>query len=76
MKAIVMNPLGLILTAIALVVGGLVSVFKTFQPLVDKVEQSFAALGAVLNVIKNAAFSVLKCSFLGINRRSIFRECV
>jgi hypothetical protein len=49
MWALVANPLGLVLTAIAVVLGVLFLAFKSFQPLVDKVEQSFAALGAVIN---------------------------
>lgn len=53
MWALVANPLGLVLTAIAAVIGILFLAFRSFQPLVDKVEQSFAALGAVVNVIKN-----------------------
>jgi hypothetical protein len=58
MLAIVMTPLGAVLTAIALVVGGLVSIFKTFVPLLDKLEQGFNALGAVFNVVKNGFLSV------------------
>ena len=47
------NPIGLTIAAIVLALAGLVAIFKTFQPLVDKVEQGLAALGATLNVIKN-----------------------
>ena len=59
MWAIVANPLGLILAAIAVTLGVLFLAFKSFQPLVDKVEQSFAALGAVVNVIKNTFVAVV-----------------
>lgn len=59
MWAIVANPIGAILTAIVAVVYLLVSAFKTFQPLVDKVEQGMAALGAVMNVIKNTFIAVV-----------------
>jgi len=59
MWALVANPLGLVLTAIAVVLGVLFLAFKSFQPLVDKVEQSFAALGAVINVIKNTFIAVV-----------------
>lgn len=58
MWAIVANPLGLILAAIAVTLGVLFMAFKSFQPLVDKVEQSMAALGAVVNVIKNTFIAV------------------
>jgi hypothetical protein len=53
------NPIGLVIAAIVLAVAGLVAIFKTFQPLVDKVEQSVAALGSVLNVIKNTFIAVV-----------------
>jgi hypothetical protein len=59
MWALVANPLGAVLTAIAVVIGVLFLAFKSFQPLVDKVEQSFAALGAVVNVIKNTFIAVV-----------------
>lgn len=58
MWALVANPLGIVLTAIAVVLGVLFLAFKSFQPVVDKVEQAFAALGAVVNVIKNAFIAV------------------
>lgn len=52
------NPIGLVIAAIVLALAGLVAIFKTFQPLVDKVEQGLAALGATLNVIKNTFLAV------------------
>jgi hypothetical protein len=57
--AFIATPVGLILAAIALSLGILISVFKTFQPLVDKVEQVVAALGAALNVVKNTIVAVI-----------------
>ena len=59
MWAIAANPLGIVLVAIVGTMALLVGVFKSFQPLVDKVEQSMAALGAVLNVIKGVFFDVI-----------------
>jgi hypothetical protein len=59
MWAIVMNPIGLILTAIAAVIGVLFLAFKSFTPVVDKVEQVFAAVGAAVNVVKNAFIAVV-----------------
>jgi colicin import membrane protein len=59
MWALVANPLGAVLTAIAVVIGVLFLAFKSFQPVVDKVEQAFAALGAVVNVIKNSFIAVV-----------------
>lgn len=52
------NPIGFVIAAIVLALAGLVAIFKTFQPLVDKVEQGLAALGATLNVIKNTFLAV------------------
>ena len=56
---LVANPIGLVIAGVALVLGSLYAIFKDFQPLVDKVEQSMAALGAVFNVVKGAFFDVL-----------------
>ena len=52
MWALVANPLGAVITAIAVAVGVLFAAFKTFQPLLDKVEQTFNALGSVIDVVK------------------------
>lgn len=57
--AFIATPIGAILLAVALVVGILVTVFKSFQPLVDKVEQGMAALAAVFNVVKNTILAVI-----------------
>ncbi len=53
------TPLGAALAAIALVVGILYGAFKSFTPLVDKVEQGMAALGAVVNVVKNSVIALV-----------------
>lgn len=57
--AFIATPVGAIIAAIALTLGILVAVFKTFQPVVDKVEQVVAALGAALNVVKNTIIAVV-----------------
>lgn len=57
--AFIATPVGLVLLAIALVLGILVAAFKNFQPLVDKLEQGMAALAAVFNVIKNTILAVV-----------------
>lgn len=57
--AFVANPIGLVLTAIAVALAILYNLFRTFQPLIDKVEQGFAALSAVINVIKNTILAVI-----------------
>lgn len=52
------NPIGLVIAGIVLAVAGLVAIFKTFQPVVDKVEQGLAALSAVATTIKNTFIAV------------------
>ena len=55
---LVANPIGAVIATVVLAVTGLVAIFRTFQPVVDKVEQSVAALGSVLDVIKNTFIAV------------------
>jgi hypothetical protein len=55
---LVANPIGLVIAGVALVLGSLYAIFKDFQPLVDKVEQSMAALGAIFDTVKGAIFDV------------------
>lgn len=55
----VSNPIGAILTALVLVVQGLVAVFKDFTPIVDKVEQVMAGVGAVIESVKNSVIGLL-----------------
>lgn len=57
--AFIATPVGLVLLAIALVLGTLVAVFRNFTPLVDKLEQGMAALAAVFNVVKNTILAVV-----------------
>ncbi len=59
MWLMVANPIGAVIAAIAVVFGILYLVFKDFKPVVDKVEQSFSALGAVFEVIKNSIIGLL-----------------
>jgi hypothetical protein len=47
------------ITAVVATVVLCVAIFKTFQPLVDKVEQGVAALSAAFNVIKNTILAVV-----------------
>jgi len=56
--AFIATPIGAVIAAIAVVLGVLYNVFKSFQPLVEKVEQGFAALGAVIDVVRNAFVSL------------------
>lgn len=47
------------ITAIVVTLGLIVAVFRTFQPLVDKVERGVAALTATFNVIKYTVLAVV-----------------
>jgi hypothetical protein len=58
-KAFIATPFGMIVAAIALAVGVLVSVFKSFQPVLDKIEQGIAAVGAVLSVLKDGVLGLI-----------------
>ena len=58
MWLMVANPIGAIIAAIALALFGLYSVFKNFKPVVDAVEQSLAALGAIFDVLKNTVIAL------------------
>jgi hypothetical protein len=53
------NPIGLAIAGIVLAVTGLVAIFKSFTPVVDKVEQGLAALSAVATTIKNTFIAVV-----------------
>ncbi len=52
--ALAATGIGLIIAAVALLIG----YFKTFDPLVDKLEQGFAALGAAVRVVQQAFASL------------------
>jgi len=52
--AFIATPIGAVIAGITLVVTTLYNVFKSFAPVVDKVEQAFAALSAVFSTVKNA----------------------
>lgn len=56
--AFIATPLGMVMTAIAAAGMAIYQAFKTFQPLIDKVEQSFSALKGALSVVRNAMVSV------------------
>jgi len=57
--AFIATPIGAIITAIVLAATLLYNIFKSFTPIVDKVEQAFAALSAVFNVIKNSVIALV-----------------
>ena len=51
--AFIATPVGAVISAVAAAATILYSVFKDFKPIVDKIEQSMASLGAVFDVVKN-----------------------
>ena len=58
-KALIANPVGIVIMAVAAAVMGLVKVFKTFDPIVDKIEQSMAALGAIFKNIQSGIIGLI-----------------
>jgi hypothetical protein len=68
----VATPIGAIITAIVVAAKSLYSLFKNFQPVLDKVEQLFSALSSVGQVLKNTFIGLftgtksLKESFSGL----------
>lgn len=57
-KAFIATPLGAIIAAITVAVTALVAIFKTFDPVIDRIQRGIAGL--------KAAFSVLKESVIGV----------
>ena len=58
-EALIANPVGIVIMAVAAAVMGLVKVFKTFDPIVDKIEQSMAALGAIFKNIQSGIIGLI-----------------
>jgi len=54
MWAMVANPIGAVIAAIAAAFGLLYMLFKNFDPILDKIEQGLAAVGAAFAVLKDA----------------------
>ena len=57
--ALVANPIGAVIAAISAVFLVLYSVLKNFDPVLDKIEQSFAAVGSALSVLKESVLAVI-----------------
>lgn len=57
-KAFIATPLGMVLGLIAAAVTAVISVFKTFQPIVDKLEQGLAALSAAFTWVKESVIGL------------------
>jgi len=56
--AFIATPIGAIIAAVTLAVTALYEIFKTFAPVVDKVEQAIASVTAVFGVLKDVALSL------------------
>ena len=59
MKALLLNPVGLAITAIAGAVAGLIAIFKKFTPAVEAVERVMSGLKAVFTGISNAIIGLI-----------------
>ena len=57
--AFIATPIGAVIAAVAGAVTLLVNVFKNFRPLVDKIEQSLAALSASFTWVKESVISLI-----------------
>ena len=57
--AFIATPIGAIIAAIVVVATVMYNIFKSFTPIVDKVEQIFAGLSATLSVVKNTIISIV-----------------
>lgn len=58
-KAFLANPVGVILTVIVLGFTALYNILKSFAPVMDKLEQGFAALSAGFTVLKEAVIGLV-----------------
>jgi hypothetical protein len=72
LKALLLNPFVLAIAAVITVVGGLISIFKKFTPVVEAVERVMAGIKAVFTGVANAVIGLvtgqktLKESFSGL----------
>jgi hypothetical protein len=57
--AFIATPIGAILAVIGVVLGILIGLFKNLDPVMDKIEQGFAALSAVIDVVKQTFLALI-----------------
>ena len=57
--AFIATPIGAILAVIGVVLGTLIGLFKSLDPVMDKVEQGFAAINAVIDVVRQTFLSLI-----------------
>lgn len=58
-KTLAANPVGAVIMLIVGAVTLLYNIFKDFKPLLDKIEQGFAAVSAVTNVLKESVIGLI-----------------
>jgi hypothetical protein len=57
--AFIATPIGALLAVIGVVLGVLIGLFKNLDPVMDKIEQGFAALSAVVDVVKQTFLALI-----------------
>ena len=57
--AFIATPIGALLAVIGVVLGTLIGLFKSLDPVMDKVQQGFAAISAVVDVIKQTFLALI-----------------
>lgn len=57
--AFIATPIGAILAVIGVVLGTLIGLFKSLDPVMDKIEQGFAAISAVVDVVRQTFLSLI-----------------
>lgn len=57
--AFIATPIGVVLAVIGVVLGTLIGLFKSLDPVMDKVEQGFAAISAIIDVVRQTFLSLI-----------------
>jgi hypothetical protein len=57
--AFIATPIGAVLAVIGVVLGTLIGLFKSLDPVMDKIEQGFAAVSAVIDVIRQTFLALI-----------------
>lgn len=57
--AFIATPIGAVLAVIGVVLGTLIGLFKSLDPVMDKVEQGFAAISAIIDVVRQTFLSLI-----------------
>lgn len=57
--AFIATPIGAVLAVIGVVLGTLIGLFRSLDPVMDKVEQGFAAISAIVDVVRQTFLSLI-----------------